>query len=79
MRTRVYVSLKKGLADPQGQTIKQALNDIGFGEIKEVRVGKFLDISIDAKPDEAVAILREISEKVLANPVIEDFSIGEQE
>ncbi|MBD3233025.1 MAG: phosphoribosylformylglycinamidine synthase subunit PurS [candidate division Zixibacteria bacterium] len=78
MTARVYVSLKTGLADPQGQTIKQALNEIGYEDIDEVRVGKFFDIHLKTDDkDEVRRILSEISEKILANPVIENFTVGE--
>jgi phosphoribosylformylglycinamidine synthase PurS subunit len=74
---KVYVSLKPGVADPQGKTIKQALNDIGFPEITGVRVGKVFDISYDGDKGKLKDILEEVSRKVLANPVIEDFVIEE--
>jgi len=77
MMARVYVSLKPGVADPQGQTIKQALNDIGFPQIEQVRVGKFFDISCAGDPGTIKAVMDKISRKVLANPVIEEFSIEE--
>ncbi|MBD3170413.1 MAG: phosphoribosylformylglycinamidine synthase subunit PurS [candidate division Zixibacteria bacterium] len=77
MMARVYVSLKKSVADPQGQTIKKALNDIGYEGVAEVRVGKFFDISYDGDLENLERVLKEISEKVLANPVIEEFVIEE--
>ena len=76
---RVYVSLKKGVADPQGQTIKKALNDIGYDEIADVRVGKYFDISYGGDKEDLKRVLNEISDKILANPVIEEFVIEESE
>ncbi len=72
---RIYISLKKGVADPQGQTIKQALNDIGFSEVREIRVGKFFDVVLTEPINEPHKILEKISSEVLANPIIEEFSI----
>ena len=76
---RVYISLKPAVADPQGQTIKQALNDTGYPEISEVRVGKFFDISFNGDRTRLKQIMEEVSRKILANPVIEDFTIEETE
>ncbi|MCP4632606.1 MAG: phosphoribosylformylglycinamidine synthase subunit PurS [candidate division Zixibacteria bacterium] len=65
------------MTDPQGQTIKQALNDIGYPAIEEVRVGKFFDIKYTGDESQLNRVLEEVSNKVLANPIIEDFTIEE--
>ncbi len=76
MKARVTVTLKSGVLDPQGQAIEGALTGLGFSGVGSVRQGKIFDIEI-AEPDAATArqALAEMSEKLLANTVIEDFSI----
>lgn len=76
MKARVYVSLKEGVLDPQGKAIASALQHLGFGAAREVRAGKFFDITLDAT-DRAAAEkqLREMSDRLLANPVIENFRV----
>jgi phosphoribosylformylglycinamidine synthase PurS subunit len=74
MRVKIYVSLKNGVLDPQGKTIERSLHTLGYGEVRDVRAGKCLDLELDelsrAAAEERV---REMCEKLLANPVIEDY------
>ncbi len=72
----VYVRLKEGVLDPQGTTIKRALDDMGYKGVEEIRSGKFFEINFLADNEkEAQKLLNEISDKLLANPVIEDFKV----
>jgi len=72
----VYVKLKEGVLDPQGLTIKKALEKLGYENIKEVRSGKFFEIVFDSNgTQQSTKFLNEISDKLLANPVIEKFEI----
>ena len=75
-RATVYVRLKGGVLDPQGTTIKRALGDMGYKGIEDIRSGKFFEVSFlsDSKK-EALNLVNEISDKLLANPVIEDFKV----
>ncbi len=77
MRVRVYVSLKPTVLDPQGKTIRAALNGLGFKAISDVRQGKFFDIAIDptAGLEEARKDIELIAHDVLANPVIEEYRV----
>ena len=77
MKARVYVSIKPSVLDPQGQTIRSALNGLGHSEISSVRQGKYFEIAIsDAAPRErAASVLDEIARDVLSNPVIEDYRV----
>jgi phosphoribosylformylglycinamidine synthase PurS subunit len=77
MKARVYVSFKPTVLDPQGQTIRGALNGLGHSSIASVRQGKFFDIDIAAgtKPEEARREMDQIAREVLANPVIEDYRV----
>jgi phosphoribosylformylglycinamidine synthase subunit PurS len=77
MKARVFVSLKATVLDPQGQTIRSALNGLGHHSIAAVRQGKFFDIAI-AEGTSREAAQREIetiAHEVLANPVIEDYRV----
>ncbi|NQT46089.1 MAG: phosphoribosylformylglycinamidine synthase subunit PurS [Candidatus Omnitrophica bacterium] len=72
---KVEVTLKKQVLDPQGLTVKHALESLGFNEVDEVRMGKFLELKIEAKDrKEAEEKLRRMCEKLLVNPVIEDYT-----
>ncbi|HHL39422.1 MAG TPA: phosphoribosylformylglycinamidine synthase subunit PurS [Deltaproteobacteria bacterium] len=76
MKARVYVTLKKGVLDPQGKAVMGALKALSFDEVREVRIGKLIEIELDgASREEEEARLREMCEKLLANPVMEDFGI----
>jgi phosphoribosylformylglycinamidine synthase len=74
MKVEVFVKLKKGVLDPEGQTILGSVNRMGFDFVKDVRVGRFFEIEVEKTAD-LEAKLAEISDKVLANPIIEEFSI----
>jgi phosphoribosylformylglycinamidine synthase len=74
-KANVYVSLKKQVLDPQGKTIQHALHDLGFESVQSIRYGKFLEVEIDAPTKEkAEEDLNAICRRLLANPVIEDYS-----
>jgi phosphoribosylformylglycinamidine synthase subunit PurS len=77
MKARVYVSLKTTVLDPQGQTIRKALNDHGHFIVADVRQGKFFDIALapDTSHDQATKEIEQIAADVLANPVIEDYRV----
>lgn len=71
---RVYITLKPTINDPVGLTIRGGLHDLGFGGVKSVRSGKYMEVSLDASSEQdAEAELRGMCEKLLANPVIEEY------
>jgi phosphoribosylformylglycinamidine synthase PurS subunit len=73
---RVYVTLKKSVFDPQGKTIHDALQSLGYRGVADVRQGKFFEVSLEGvSAEEARAVTEEIARKVLANPVIESYRI----
>ena len=75
-RARVYVTLKKSVFDPQGKTIHDALQSMGYSRVEDVRQGKFFELSLDGLgPEEARKTVEEIAGKVLANPVIESYRV----
>jgi phosphoribosylformylglycinamidine synthase len=74
MRVRIYVSLKNGVLDPQGKAIEHSLHTLGYAETRNVRIGKYLELEIDATSRSAAeAQVRDMCDKLLANPVIEDY------
>jgi phosphoribosylformylglycinamidine synthase subunit PurS len=78
---RVYVTPKRGILDPQGKAVQQALHALGFGEVNDVKVGKYIELRLrDATADAAGSRVREMCERLLANGVIEDFrvEVGEE-
>ncbi|MEE9613582.1 MAG: phosphoribosylformylglycinamidine synthase subunit PurS [Thermodesulfobacteriota bacterium] len=76
MKANVYITLKSGVLDPQGKAVVGALKSMEFGEVKELRIGKFMEVELDcASAEEAETRLRDMCEKLLANTVIEDFRI----
>ena len=78
MKVQVIITLKKNVLDPQGKVIQQTLDSMGFNNISEVRQGKFFEIEIDEKDQKkAKEKIEDLSKKLLANLVIEDYKIIE--
>jgi len=77
IKARVTVTLKNGVLDPQGKAIEHALTGLGFGGVGSVRQGKVFDIEIDgADKTKAEADLKAMCDKLLANTVIENYSVA---
>ena len=74
MKARIFVTLKEGVLDPQGQAIQGGLASLGFDGVESVRQGKVIDIELQ-NGQNAQARLTEMCEKLLANTVIEDYRI----
>ncbi|MYZ48076.1 phosphoribosylformylglycinamidine synthase subunit PurS [Propylenella binzhouense] len=74
MRARVFVTLKSGVLDPQGQAIQGALGALGFAGVQSVRQGKVFDIEL-ADGADAETELKAMCEKLLANTVIENYRV----
>jgi phosphoribosylformylglycinamidine synthase PurS subunit len=77
-RAQVVVSLKDGLLDPQGQAVEGSLPALGWTNVSEVRVGRYVELDVEA-PDQAAAVsqVHAMAERLLSNPVIETFRIVE--
>ena len=74
MKAKIYISYKKGILDPQGQTINHALNSIGINKINSVRMGKYIEMEFNGiSKDEADKITDESCRKLLANPNTETY------
>ena len=71
---KVFIQLKPTVSDPQGQTIHGGLRSLGFESVRSVRTGKYMEISLDEETEAAASRkTNEMCEKLLANPVIEDY------
>jgi len=71
---KVFVTLKEGVLDPQGKAVQSSLHSLGFGAVHDVRVGKYLELHLDVPaPEDAEQQARRMCDKLLANPVIEDY------
>lgn len=74
MKAKVYVTLKEDVLDPQGDAVRRSLTSLGFEEVRGVRVGKVIEVNLSGHDREkAEADVRQMCERLLANPVIEDF------
>ena len=78
MKARVVVTLKKSVLDPQGLAVGRALGTLGFSEVKDVRLGKIIELEIDSTDAaEAKKRVEQMCEKLLANTVIEEYRVEE--
>lgn len=76
MIARVYVTLKPGLLDAQGKTVKSALESLGFKGLKDVRMGKYIELSLNhATAASAKKDVERMCQKLLANPVVEIYRV----
>lgn len=76
MKTKVFVTLKPSILDPQGKTIAAALHTMGYDSVQSVRQGKYFELDVDAgSSDEAERMVTEVADRVLANPVIESYRV----
>lgn len=77
---RIYVTLKPAVNDPQGRTVLGGLKNLGYAQVAEVRVGKYLEVRVDsATRADAEALVTEMCQKLLANPVIEEYRFQVEE
>ena len=76
MKVRVLVRLKPGILDVQGAAVKRALVGMGFTDVADLRVGKVIEVEVEAPtPADARARADEMCRKLLANPILEDYTI----
>ena len=76
MKVRVLIRLKAGILDVQGAAVQRALAGLGFADARELRVGKLIEVDVDAPtPERARARVDEMCRKLLANTILEDYTI----
>lgn len=74
MHIKIFVSLKDGVLDPHGKAIERSLHSLGYDDVHDVRMGKYIELNLDAPSRAAAEVkIREMCDKLLANPVIEDY------
>ncbi len=78
-RAVVSVMLKPSILDPQGRAVLETLRRLAYDAVRDVRVGKRVEVELEGEPDEALRQLRDMSEKVLSNPVMETYSLEPEE
>ncbi len=75
-KARVIITLKKTIMDAQGQTVEKALHNLGYQGVQNLRMGKYIEMEVNSSPREKLAAqVDEMCRKLLANPIIEDFSV----
>ncbi|WP_397540137.1 phosphoribosylformylglycinamidine synthase subunit PurS [Rummeliibacillus pycnus] len=72
-KVKIYVTLRESVLDPQGSAVKGSLHTMGYNEVADVRIGKYLELLIEPSERDIDGIVKEMSEKLLANTVIEDY------
>lgn len=72
-KVKIYVTLRESVLDPQGAAVKGSLAKIGYGEVTDVRIGKYLEVTIGDTERDIDALVKEMCEKLLTNTVIEDY------
>ena len=76
MKVKVHITLKNGVLDPQGKAVQHALGTLGFGGVSDVRIGKYVELDLaETDPAKAREAVEQICKTLLANTVIENFSI----
>ena len=80
-KIKVYITPKKGILDPQGKTVEAALHSLGYKNVSNMRIGKYIELEVDAPKSKAPRLrsgqvesqVNEMCKKLLSNPVIEDY------
>ena len=76
MKAKVFVTLKRGVLDPQGKAVQHALGSLGFGSVNDVRQGKYIELDLaETDPAKARAAVDQMCKGLLANTVIENYTI----
>lgn len=71
---KIKVTLRKSILDPQGKTVEHSIQSLGFKNVKDTRIGKYIELKLDAASEgEAKKVTEEVCKKLLANPVMEDY------
>ena len=79
-RAKIFVTLREGVLDPQGQAVRSGLMSQGFKAVNDVRIGKYMEVTVEAtSAEEASAMVRAMCERLLANPVMEDYNFTMEE
>lgn len=72
-KVKVYVTLKKSVIDPHGSAVEKKLRELDYNEVSNIRVGKYIEFFVKKSDRDVEEVVKEVCEKMLVNPVIEDF------
>ncbi|MGE8207705.1 phosphoribosylformylglycinamidine synthase subunit PurS [Heyndrickxia sp. NPDC080065] len=72
-KVKVYVTLRESVLDPQGTAVKNSLHTMNYQEVADVRIGKYMELTIEKTERDIEEVIKELCERLLANPVIEDY------
>ncbi|MED1202664.1 phosphoribosylformylglycinamidine synthase subunit PurS [Heyndrickxia acidicola] len=72
-KVKVFVTLKNSVLDPQGSAVMNALHSMNYQDVQDVRIGKFMELSIEASERNIDELINEMCQRLLSNPVIEDY------
>ena len=75
MKVKVIVTPKKAVLDPQGAAVRDAMRHLGMPEVRDVRIGKYLEIDVDGEDGDLEQRLHALCRDLLSNPVIEDYEL----
>ena len=76
-KAQIKVTLRKSILDPQGKTIEHSIQSLGYKNVKDTRIGKYVELKLEvSSEDEAKKITQEVCSKLLANPVMEDYEFS---
>lgn len=72
-KVKVYVTLKESVLDPQGAAVKNSLHSMSYKDVTDVRIGKYLELTLDQNTKDVEQTVKEMCDRLLSNPVIEDY------
>ena len=73
MKVKVYITLRESVLDPQGSAVRTSLHALSYNEVQDVRIGKYMELTLSKTEEDVDARIKEMCEKLLANTVIEDY------
>jgi phosphoribosylformylglycinamidine synthase len=72
-KVKVYVTLRESVLDPQGKAVTHSLHSLNYQQVTDVRIGKYMELTIEKSERDINEVINEICTNLLANPVIEDY------
>ncbi|MGP7819420.1 phosphoribosylformylglycinamidine synthase subunit PurS [Niallia sp. 01092] len=78
-KVKVYITLRESVLDPQGNAVKSSLHSLNYNDVSDVRIGKYLELTIEKSDQDLDKQVKEMCERLLANTVIEDYSYEVEE
>jgi len=78
-KVKVYITLRESVLDPQGNAVKGSLHSLNYEEVNDVRIGKYLELTLEKSDRNVDELVQEMCEKLLANTVIEDYTYEVEE